>query len=356
MKAKCKILFLSIIVSLILSACSSITLEPNTVEMKVGECVQIAPETKDTPIIYESNDSSIASVDENGSITAVNAGSATITATNSKGKTVECQVNVSHVLPNRIKFVIEKFTINPEESINISFKVQFIPQNTSDRFLTYSTDNPQIATVDENGIVTGVNSGTTTVTATSSNGIRASCTIVVLPYAETISIDPTLELVQQKTKTLIVAISPKNCVHKKIIWTSSDESIAKVYDGKITAVGIGTAVITAETAQTHLVATCTVTVTPPPLAVGLSMAKSSSVVGSSYQVNYNISADASGGSGKGYSYKFEIIQNGKVTKSTGWTSNNGISGALSGNGTCEVRVSVKDSTGEMTSTTKNMLS
>lgn len=356
MKDKSKMILFVLFFACILSACSSIRLDFNTADLKVGETLQISPETNDLPITYESSDNSIATIDEKGLITAVDAGSATITAKNSKGKTDECQVTVSHVLPNRIKIATNQFTIIPEQSINISTEVRFIPQNVTERTLTYSVDSPNIVTVDEKGTITGITAGTATITATSSNGISTSCTIIVLPYAETISIDPTLELAEQRSKNLTATLLPKNCAKEGIRWTSSDDHVAKVVNGKVTAVGIGTAIITAETTQTHLTAYCTVTVTPLPLTItGLSMSRSSSIVGSTYQITYDISANVAGGSSNGYSYKFEIIQNGSVSKTTGWTTNNGISGTLSGNGTCELRITVKDSSGATATNTYNML-
>lgn len=87
------------------------------------------------------------------------------------------------------------------------------------------------------------------------------------------------------------------------------------------------------------------------LSIGISTSKSASVVGTMYNVQFSLSASATGG----YTYRFEVMQNGEVTKSTDWSSDNGLSGSLSGNGTCVVNISVKDSSGETTSTTINLL-
>lgn len=93
---------------------------------------------------------------------------------------------------------------------------------------------------------------------------------------------------------------------------------------------------------------------PEPLSIGTSISKSSSIVGSMYSIRFSLSANVTGGSGE-YSYKFEVLQNGESTESTGWTSNNGISGNLSGNGTCVVEITVKDSDGETASKTVDLL-
>lgn len=96
------------------------------------------------------------------------------------------------------------------------------------------------------------------------------------------------------------------------------------------------------------------TVEPQPLTIGTSISKSSSIVGSMYSIKFSLSANVTGGTGE-YSYKFEVLQNGNITESTAWTNNNGISGTLSGNGTCVVEISVKDSNGETASTTVDLL-
>lgn len=348
------ILILCFALTFILASCSSIEVGTESVDLKIGESTQLDVTTSDTPITYESADSSVAKVDESGTVTAINVGTTSITMTNSKGKTAECSINVSHVQPTAIHLSQTELTLTPDQAITL--EAIFTPENTSDRALTYSIDQTSIATVDNGGTVTGVSEGTATLTVKSANGVTGTCNIIVLPFAESISVEPTLELVQQETGTLTVTFAPENSAHEEITWTSSDESIAKVVDGKVTAVGTGNTTVMAETAQTHLTASCTVIVTPPPLTItGLSMSRSASIAGSMYQISYNISAGAAGGSGSGYSYKFEILQNGRVTKNTGWTTNNGISGSLSGNGTCSLRVTVRDSTGDTVSDTYNML-
>lgn len=90
------------------------------------------------------------------------------------------------------------------------------------------------------------------------------------------------------------------------------------------------------------------------LSIGVSSAKSVSIVGSSYSVTFQLAVSAAGGSG-GYSYRFEILQNGEAAEPAGWTSNNAISGSLSGNGSCVVAITVRDSSGKTASATVDLL-
>lgn len=90
------------------------------------------------------------------------------------------------------------------------------------------------------------------------------------------------------------------------------------------------------------------------LSVGVFSSGTASIGGLKYSVEFILSANAAGGTG-GYSYQFEVTQNGKLTKTTGWTDTNVFSGNLSGSGTCVVEITVKDSSGNTASTTVDLL-
>lgn len=350
------ILILCFALAFILTSCSSIEVGTESVDLKVGESTQLDVTTSDTPITYESADSSIATVDESGTVTAVGVGTTSITMTNSKGKTAECSINVSHVQPTAINLSQTELTITPDQAITL--EATFTPENTSDRALVYSIDQTNIATVDGSGTVTGVSEGTATLAVKSANGVTATCAITVLPYADSISIESALELKHKETGTLTVTFAPENCVPEEIIWTSSDDSVAKVENGKVTAVGVGTATITAETAQTNLTASCAVAVEYAELTItsfnsgGYSSTSTSSVgIGgwtssSTYKtIGFKPKATASGGSGD-YQYKFDIIKNGSIVKTSGWQSGSSSEFTFSSGGTYTARVTVRDSIGQ----------
>ncbi|MDE6260474.1 MAG: Ig-like domain-containing protein [Oscillospiraceae bacterium] len=167
---------------------SGITINSDSISLKVGETSQLDIATDYSPVTYESADTAIATVNGNGTVTAINVGSTTITATNAKGRTAKCSIEVSHVQPSAIKFSNAELIVAPTQTV--SLEAIFTPENTSDRALTYSIDQTSIATVDNAGTVTGVSEGTATLTAKSANGVTATCAIIVLPYADSISIEP----------------------------------------------------------------------------------------------------------------------------------------------------------------------
>lgn len=142
------------------------------------------------------------------------------------------------------------------------------PSNATDKSVTWSSTNPSVASVSD-GKVTAKSEGTTTITATVHNGKSTSCTVTVNEPAQevievtSVSLNKTsLTLEIGASETLTATVLPSNATDKSVTWTSSSQSVATVANGNITAVGSGTATITAKTSNGKT-ATCTVTVANP---------------------------------------------------------------------------------------------
>ncbi|WP_430928714.1 Ig-like domain-containing protein [Polaribacter marinivivus] len=154
--------------------------------------------------------------------------------------------------------------VGTDEALNLSF----LPLNAN-QSVTWSSNDESIATVDNEGNVTGVKEGTVTITATSTvaNTITASATVnVVAWYAinvESVSITPeTASIVAGQKLTLSSVIIPANSDNKEITWSSSDDTIATVDNtGQVTGVARGMAIITATTADGNKTDTSEITVT-----------------------------------------------------------------------------------------------
>jgi uncharacterized protein YjdB len=143
--------------------------------------------------------------------------------------------------------------------------VTYTPANTTEKGLKWSTSNDSVATV-SNGTVTAVSVGTATITATSTahSTITASCIVTVTaPVPLTgISLPATLALNRGQQQTLTVTYTPADTTERELTWTTSDPAVATVSNGVVTAVGGGSAVITAaSTVHSAITASCTVTVT-----------------------------------------------------------------------------------------------
>ena len=126
----------------------------------------------------------------------------------------------------------------------------------------WTSANPTIAAVDETGLVTMVTAGVTTVTASTADGVRASCEVHVMGRAVTeVTLDQSeISLYGGETAQLTATLAPENATNKTVYWRSSDPNVATVDEtGLVTGVGTGTAVITARSYSGPM-AQCTVSV------------------------------------------------------------------------------------------------
>jgi uncharacterized protein YjdB/PKD repeat protein len=138
------------------------------------------------------------------------------------------------------------------------------PTNASNHSVTWNSGNDSIATVNSNGIVTGVSEGTVSITVTASDGgyiANLQITVVSVPV-EGISISQnSIVLDPGYTYQLSATISPEDATNQGVMWSSSDESIAGVDNtGLVTAISYGDAVITATSEDGGFTSTCNVTV------------------------------------------------------------------------------------------------
>ncbi len=161
----------------------------------------------------------------------------------------------------KIELSVQKNTINKGESLQISSKI--LPENATNKTLTYTSNNTKIATVSSNGKITGISSGTATITAKSKNGISANITITVYSPVTDILISND-NIVMQKEKTLKISaiILPEDASNKNINYKSENESIAKVdNEGNIIGISEGNTNIIISAEEGNITKTIKVTVT-----------------------------------------------------------------------------------------------
>lgn len=169
---------------------------------------------------------------------------------------------------------VESITLNENSKTlemleNFTLTATILPENATDKRYSWSSSNPAVATVSEEGLVKSVSAGTTTITATSTEGAKtATCAVTVNPAVAVtgITVEPSavtvlegeyLEFYMEQKVTVL----PKNATNKKVTWTSSDEKIA-VYTGKgVEAKAAGVVTITFTTEDGAKTATLKVTVT-----------------------------------------------------------------------------------------------
>ncbi len=145
------------------------------------------------------------------------------------------------------------------------FVVNIIPNYATDKTVTWSSSNTEVATVDKNGLVVGLTAGTAVITVTSTNGNKTdSRTVNVSCPVSRVTIDrPTISMAFGDIDTLYATVYPENATNTDYIWSSSNENIVKInpQTGRLEAQSVaGTAIITVSTYDGPHSATCTVTV------------------------------------------------------------------------------------------------
>ena len=243
-------------------------------------------------IEWTSSDESVATVDETGTVTAVAAGEANVTAS-----VKDADIAAS----THIKVVVTPTGVAAPESIDLvtngentkDLDAKLVPADATDVKLAYESSDESVATVDETGKVTAVANGectiTTYVTAKTEDAEASELSTVVVEAADSEEVDDSVatmpedlaamdsafgvvpENLKAETKvtvttnvegitldktegvltvgntvTVTATVTPDTATNASVTWTSSNEAIATVdSEGKITAVAPGTATITA---------------------------------------------------------------------------------------------------------------
>ena len=226
----------------------------------------IIPDTaQDSPLTWTSDNPEIASVN-NGVVTALTVGSTRIVVRAESGVTASCTVNVTPIvtgisLPEALTVYVGGSTV---------LTPKFSPEGAASTFLEWSSADESIATVDQNGVVTGVNGGRTSITVKCKE-YSATCQVKVREAAVGVELDITEADLKVGVDELQLnaIVEPSNSMDYDIAWTSSDEAVAVVSEtGLVTPVGPGEAQITVTVDRAHQ-AVCVVRVTQPAEGVTL---------------------------------------------------------------------------------------
>lgn len=306
------------------------TIYPSTANYKTG-------------IKWTSSNNDIAVVDENGFVTGISNGDVTITATTENGKTATWNVTVIST-PLSIGLDKENVTLDISTNKTYQFKATIYPSTANtDIGLTWSSSDNSVATVNKDGVVTGVKNGTTVITVVTENKKVTSASVTVQTSPVSISISPssaTIDLsAENKSVQLKATISPNTTnIKDKITWTSTNNNIATVdSNGLVRGYANGTVTITATTANGKSTK-ATITVQTSPTSITLSTNK---IVLEKYtNKNYQLKA---------------IVRptNANVYTNVSWTSSNNGIVTVNGNGYV---TAIGTGTATITATTGNGLS
>lgn len=166
-----------------------------------------------------------------------------------------------------IKFETDEIKI--EEGKTAVLKITVEPEGAATDGLLWSSSNTRYVTVD-NGTITAAGIGNANISVSTRDGsVKAKCFVNVVPIAikvTGITLERTkLSIAVGETVEIKTNIEPNNATDKSVTWTSSDESIAKISGSRISGIKIGTAKITATTADGGKTAVCEVNVKDPIL-------------------------------------------------------------------------------------------
>lgn len=255
-------------------AVSGVSLNKTTTSIEAGQSEQLTatvlPANADNKsVTWSSNNTAVATVDNNGNVSALAPGTATITVTTTDGnKTATCTVTVTAPpAPIDVQSISMKSATTIGIGASETLTVTYNPADANtNKALTWSSSNTSFATVDANGTVTGVAAGTATITATTANGKTATCSVTVQALAVTgVSLNKTSASLQiGESETLTATVTPADATNKNITWESSNPAVATVNNGQVKAIAEGSATITVKTVDGNKTATCSVTVTAGP--------------------------------------------------------------------------------------------
>lgn len=248
---------------------SSVSLNTATIEMVEGETFSLVATVlpKDAEydgVTWASSNASVASVNS-GTVTAIKEGTATITAS-AGGKSATCTVKVSTKVVAVTSITLDKTSLSMKVGETETITVTVNPDNATDKNVTWTSSDESVAKVAD-GKVTAVKSGKATITAKCEDK-TAECAVTVTVPTGSVTLDKTsLSLAVGETAQLTATVKPDDATDKTVVWTSSDESVAEVINGKVTALKSGTTTITARCGGKS--AECIVTVIVPVSSVNL---------------------------------------------------------------------------------------
>ena len=246
---------------------TEVRLDQISLTMKVGDMLvlnaTVLPENvTDKTVTWSSSNPAAVKV-ENGKLTALAEGNATITAKCGE-KSAFCTVTVqkAEVLAESVTLdqTTMELTVNGTGKLTATVK----PDETTVKTIQWSSSDETVATVGADGTVTALKEGSAVITAKCGEK-SAECTVTVKAEAvapTSITMEPTtLSLTVGQTHVLNATVLPENATNKSVTWSSNAPDIVEVTaGGAVTAKAAGTATVTARAAN-GLAVTCIVTVT-----------------------------------------------------------------------------------------------
>lgn len=260
-----------------LSASTGLTLTKGQTQ-KLTATVAPANATNKT-VTWKTSNKNVATVSENGLVTAVGGGDATITCTAKDGSNVKATCKVTVTVPvSGIQLSQTSAALTVGDTLTLTKTIY--PSDATNQAVTWTSSSDAVASVDSNGKITAKTAGSAVITckSVSDNSVVGICNVTVKAKVQTpseikvnkITLNKTTASVTKgKTLQLTATVTPGNATKKEVKWSTSNKNVATVStSGLVTAKSAGTATITC-TAQdgSGVKATCKITVKNPVVKV-----------------------------------------------------------------------------------------
>ena len=260
-----------------LSASTGLTLTKGQTQ-KLTATVAPANATNQT-VAWSTSDKNVATVSENGLVTAKSAGTATITCTAQDGSNVKATCKVTVTVPvSGIQLSQTSAALTVGDTLTLTKTIY--PSDATNQAVTWTSSAVSVASVDSNGKITAKTAGSAVITckSVSDNSVVGICNVTVKAKVQTpteikvstISLNKTTASVTKgKTLQLTATVTPTNATNKVVTWRTSDKNVAMVSEnGLVTAKSAGTATITCTAKDgSNVKATCKITVKNPVVKV-----------------------------------------------------------------------------------------
>ncbi len=230
-------------------------------------------------VTWKTSNKNVATVSENGLVTAVGGGDATITCTAKDGSNVKATCKVTVTVPiSGIQLSQTSAALTVGDTLTLTKTIY--PSDATNQAVTWTSSSDAVASVDSNGKITAKTAGSVVITckSVSDNSVVGICNVTVKAKVQTpseikvnkITLNKTTASVTKgKTLQLTATVTPGNATKKEVKWSTSNKNVAMVStSGLVTAKSAGTAIITC-TAQdgSGVKATCKITVKNPVVKV-----------------------------------------------------------------------------------------
>jgi len=231
---------------------TGVTLDKTSLNLEINDSAKLTVAVKpdnatNKNVTWASSDASVASVDQNGNVKALKAGTATITVTTKDGShkatcTVTVNAEVEDVKVTGVTLDKTSLSLEIDDSAKLTATVK--PDNATNKNVTWSSSDASVASVDQKGNVKALKAGTTTITVTTKDGnYKATCTITVKKadsYVVTLTPESLMEGVVAQYKVTVTK-NGSACTFKHVIYNG--QKLGKYADAGKVATAVSTATV-----------------------------------------------------------------------------------------------------------------